>query len=52
MKTVLLYISNMLTLFFKELETFTLIKDTMRETCIPKLVDTWHHILVNTEYYT
>ncbi|XP_054710680.1 LOW QUALITY PROTEIN: exportin-T-like [Uloborus diversus] len=30
----------------KELETFTFIKDTMRETCVPKLVDTWHHILV------
>ncbi|KFM56538.1 Exportin-T, partial [Stegodyphus mimosarum] len=30
----------------KELESFTFIKDTMRETCIPKLVDSWHHILV------
>ncbi|XP_055934059.1 exportin-T-like [Argiope bruennichi] len=30
----------------KELETFTFIKDTMRETCITKLVDSWHHILV------
>lgn len=32
--------------YLKELDSFTLIKDTMRETCIPKLVDTWHHILV------
>ncbi|XP_015912211.2 exportin-T isoform X2 [Parasteatoda tepidariorum] len=30
----------------KEMDAFTLIKDTMRETCVTKLVDSWHHILV------
>ncbi|GFY44642.1 exportin-T [Trichonephila inaurata madagascariensis] len=33
----------------KEFEIFTVIKDTMRETCITKLVDSWHHILVTYE---
>lgn len=30
----------------KGFETFTVIKDTMRETCIAELVDSWHRILV------
>ncbi|KAG8189139.1 hypothetical protein JTE90_018433 [Oedothorax gibbosus] len=30
----------------KELDSFTFIKDTIRETCVTKLVDSWHHILV------
>lgn len=35
----------------KEAARGTFIKDSMRETCVPQIVDTWYNILVSTAEY-
>ena len=34
-------------IFFEEAERNTAIKDTMREQCVPQMVDSWYQIMVS-----